>query len=127
MPIYSKRVGEKMTQALHKIQSGVRKLKEKLPKEAFAIVGDPDDPETWKLPHHTRAIFRALSGKLSIESTVDWDRMPAAVAALSPAGYRGQRVDATAEQIVKAAKHLASHYRKAGKDLPETLMTLIGQ
>ena len=36
------------------------KTKEGLPKEAFAIVGDPQDPETWKLPHHTKEIFRAL-------------------------------------------------------------------
>lgn len=101
------------------------KTKEGLPKEAFAIVGDPDNPETWKLPHHTRAIWRALRGRLDIEATVDWDRMGPAVAALSPGGYRGQRVDATEEQIRKAARHLANHYRKAGKPLPETLAALI--
>jgi hypothetical protein len=69
------------------------KTKEGLPKEAFAIVGDPEDPETWKLPHHTKAIFRALQGRLDIEKTVDWDRMPAAVAALSLAvtAARGSR------------------------------------
>ena len=111
---------------LAKIRNGVRKLKEGLPKEAFAIVGDPDDPDTWKLPHHTRAIFRALTGKLSLESTVDWDRMPAAVAALSPGGYRGQQVEATRDQILHATRHLASHYQKAGKDLPQTLVALIG-
>jgi hypothetical protein len=67
------------------------KTKEGLPKEAFAIVGDPDAPETWKLPHHTKEIMRALrsggaSPRLDIEKTVDWDRMPAAVAALSRGG-----------------------------------------
>lgn len=107
-----------------KVKEGLPQTKEGLPKEAFAIVGDPLDPETWKLPHHTRAIFRALEGKLDIEKTVDWDRMPAAVAALSPGGYRGQRVDATEEQITRAAGHLASHYRKADKPVPETLTTL---
>ena len=60
------------------------KTKEGLPKEAFAIVEDPDKPDTWKLPHHTRAIFRHLQGRLDLEKTVDWDRMPAAAAALSP-------------------------------------------
>ncbi|TET38928.1 MAG: hypothetical protein E3J65_04560 [Dehalococcoidia bacterium] len=114
-----------MTTAAEKIRAGLRKLKQGLPVEAFAIAGDPDDPETWKLPHHTRGIFRALSGRLDIESTVDWDRMPAAVAALSPGGYRGQRVDATEEQILQGAHHLATHYRKAGKDLPDTLAALI--
>lgn len=108
-----------------KIRAGLRKLKQGLPLEAFAIVGDAEDPETWKLPHHSRAIFRALAGKLDIESTVDWDRMPAAVAALSPGGYRGRRVDATAAQILQAAHHLAAHYRNAGKELPDTLRALI--
>ncbi len=115
-----------MTTAQQKIRSGLGELKQGLPLEAFAIVGDPEDPETWKLPHHTRAIFRALAGKLDIESTVDWDRMPAAVSALSPGGYRGQKVDATAEQILNAARHLAAHYRRAGKELPNTLVALIG-
>ena len=101
------------------------KTKEGLPKEAFAIVGDPQDPQTWKLPHHTKAIFRALQGRLDIEKTVDWDRMPAAVAALSPGGYRGQRVDVTREEKVKAARHLARHYEKAGKPVPDTLGALI--
>ena len=110
---------------LEKIQSGVRKVKEGLPKEAFAIVGDPQNPDTWKLPHHTRAIFRALAGRLDIKRTVDWDRMPAAVAALSPGGYRGQRVEAAPEQILEAAQHLAAHYRKAGKALPDTLAALV--
>ena len=115
-----------MTTAAEKIRAGLRKLKQGLPMEAFAIVGDPEDPQTWKLPHHTRAIFRALAGRLDIESTVDWDRMPAAVAALSPGGYRGRRVDATEEQSLQVAHHLAAHYRKAGKGLPDTLAALIG-
>jgi len=99
--------------------------KEGLPKEAFAIVGDPDDPETWKLPHHTREIFRALRGRLDIEKTVDWDRMPAAVAALSRGGYRGERVQADPEDIISAARHLARHYQKADKPVPDTLGVLI--
>jgi hypothetical protein len=101
------------------------KTKEGLPKEAFAIVGDPDDPQTWKLPHHTNAIFRALQGRLDIEKTVDWDRMPAAVAALSRGGYRGERVQASEEQIIQAARHLARHYEHANKPVPDTLGALI--
>jgi len=107
------------------IKEGLVKTKEDLPKEAFAIVGDPDDTETWKLPHHQKSIFRALRGKLDIEKTVDWERMPAAVAALSPGGYRGQRVEASPEEILKAAKHLAGHYLKADKPLPDTLAALV--
>lgn len=99
------------------------KTREGLPKEAFAIVGDPDDPQTWKLPHHTKAILRARS-RLDIERTVDWDRMPAAVAALSPGGYRGERVQAPAEDIIKAARHLVNHYEAANKPVPDTLGAL---
>ena len=107
------------------IKEGLPRTKQGLPKEAFAIVGDPDDPETWKLPHHTKAIFRALAGRLNMERTVDWERMPAAVAALSPRGYRGQRVDASPEEILAAARHLANHYQKAGKPLPDVLAALV--
>jgi len=107
------------------VKEGLPRTKEGLPKEAFAIVGDPDDPETWKLPHHKRNIFRALQGKLDMEKTVDWERIPAAVAALSSRGYRGQRVDASPEEILTAAKHLARHYRKADEPLPDTLAALV--
>ena len=107
------------------IKEGLSKTRESLPREAFAIVGNPEDPETWKLPHHKKSIFRALRGKLDIEKTVDWDRMPAAVAALSPGGYRGQRIDASPEEILLAAKHLAEHYRKASGPLPDTLAALV--
>lgn len=107
------------------IREGLITSREGLPKEAFAIVGDAEDPETWKLPHHTRAIWRYLKGRLDLEATVDWDRMGPAVAALSPGGYRGKRVEASPEEIVAAARHLAAHYRKADKPLPDTLAELI--
>ena len=112
---------------MSKVKEAVEKeiTKEGLPKEAFAIVGDPEDLETWKLPHHTKEIFRALRGRLDIEKTVDWDRMPAAVAALSKGGYRGERVQADPEDIIKAARHLARHYEKADKPVPDTLGALI--
>jgi len=106
-------------------KEGLSKSKESLPKDAFAILGDPKDPQTWKLPHHLKNIARALRGKLNIEKTVDWERMPDAVVALSPGGYRGQRVDASPEQILQAAKHLAAHYRQAGMPLPDILAALV--
>ena len=106
------------------IEETLTKTEEGLPKEAFAIVGDPEDPDTWKLPHHKKSIFRALRGKLDIEKTVDWEWMGAAVTALSPRGYRGQRVEASPEEILESARHLADHYRKADKPLPDTLAAL---
>jgi len=112
-----------MTALKHTLEKALSK--EGLPPEAFAIVGDREDPSTWKLPHHTKAINRAMRGRLSIEDTVDWDRMSAAVAALSPGGYRGERVQATEEQIIQAARHLAAHYDKADRSVPETLGALV--
>jgi hypothetical protein len=107
-----------------KVREAPAKTRDDLPKEAFAIVGDPDDPDSWKLPHHKKSILRALKGRLDIERTVDWELMPAAVAALSPGGYRGRRVEADPEQILQAARHLAGHYLKADKPLPDTLAVL---
>lgn len=108
-----------------KVNDGLSKIKDALPKEAFAIVGDPADPATWQLPHHTRAIFRTPGGKHDVQSTVNWSAMPAAVAALSPGGYRGQRVYATEGEIIDAARHLAGHFIRAHKPLPDTLAVLI--
>ncbi len=98
--------------------------KDGLPREAFAIPVDPVDPDTWKLPHHKKSIFRALKAKMDIEKTVDWEQMSVAVVALSPRGSRGQRVSAGPEEILRAARHLADHYLKAGKPLPDILAAL---
>ena len=43
------------------VKEALPKTKEGLPREAFAIVGDPSDPDTWKLPHHQKSILRALT------------------------------------------------------------------
>jgi hypothetical protein len=119
-----------MTKVKEAIQG--EKTKEGLPREAFAIVEDPDDPDTWKLPHHThraaeryrpKGNFRSR-GRLDLEKTVAWDRMAVAVAALSPGGYQGQRVKASPEDIIKAARHLAAHYAAADKPVPDTLGAL---
>ena len=106
------------------IKGTLTKTKEGLSEEAFAIVGNPEDPDTWKLPHHKKSIFRALRGKLDVEKTVDWERMGAVVAALSPGGHRRQRVEASPGEILEAARHLANHYRKADKPLPDVLAAL---
>jgi len=107
------------------IKEGLKKTREGLPCEAFAIIEDREDPETWELPHHKKSILRALKSKVDIEKTVDWHRMPTAAAALSPKGRQVQRVDAAPEQILAAAKHLAHHYREADKPLPDILAALV--
>lgn len=108
------------------VKQAIDKLsKEGLPREAFAIPGEPDQPDTWKLPHHMSAIWRAIKGRLDVEKTLDWDRLAAAVAALSPGGYRGQRVQATEAETIAAARHLAAHYRHASRPIPDTLLAII--
>ena len=106
------------------MKEGLPKTREGLSEEAFAIVGDPEDPETWKLPHHKSSILRTRRRKINIEQTVGWKRMLVAVATLSPNGYLGQRVEASPGEILQAADHLAKHYRKAEKPLPDTLAVL---
>jgi hypothetical protein len=89
-------------------------------------MGRSDRPDTWKLPHHKKSILKALKGKLDIERTVNWDRMPAAVAALSPGGYLGQRPDVSGDgEIIESARHPANHYVRAGRPVPDTFAVLI--
>jgi len=99
--------------------------KDGLPREAFAIIGDSEDPDTWKLPHHQKSIFRALRGKLDIEKTVDWAQMSVAVSALSPGSYRRRRMEASPGEILEAARHLANHYRNGERSLPDILAALV--
>ncbi len=96
-----------------------------LPQEAFAIVGIPEDPGTWKLPHHRKSILKALKGKLDIEKTVDWEQMSVAITDLSLNSSHRRGVEASPEQILAAATHLANHYRKSGKPLPDILAALV--
>ena len=94
-----------------------------LPWQGYAFIGSKIDPEHWLCPHHGKTIFRAIQGKIGLERTVDWDNMPAIVESLSPAS--SQRLHAEPEVILAIAQHLASHYRKANKPLPNTLAMLV--
>jgi len=108
-----------------KIEQGLPRLKDGLPHQAYAIVGDREDPDTWKLPHHTKAIFRAIQGKVGHYRTTEGEHLPAAVAALSRGGFRGKRVEATEQQILDAARHLARHCSENGWPTPDTLAALV--
>ena len=108
-----------------KIEEELPRTQEGLPWQAFAIVGDKDDPETWKFPHHTKLINKAIKGKIGIEHSVDWHLMPTVVAFLSRAGRQAQHIEATEGHIISAARHLATHYRKAEKSLPDALAVLV--
>ena len=100
------------------------KTKDGLPRQAFAIVGNAENPDTWHLPHHKKNIGRALKGVLDIEQTIDWNQAASAVSALSTI-YPGKRVRASPEEILEAAHHLAEHYRKGNRPLPDILAALV--
>ena len=111
--------------AVEKPEQSLVITRDGLPWQAFALVGFKESPETWKLPHHTKGIFRAIQGKIGHYRTTDWEHLSAAVAALSRGGFRGKRVEATEQQILDAAKHLMRHYTENGKPVPDTLAALV--
>ena len=97
-----------------------------LPYQAFAIVKDVNDPNSWFLPHHTKLINRSIKGKIGYEHTVNWNLVDRAVQLLSLKGIDGERVRCVEEgYIISAARHLASHYQKADKPLPDALAVLV--
>jgi len=93
------------------------------PASAFAYVPDPTKPSTWKLrlfdtPDDARA------GRPSVRLTA------AATMALSPSGFRGNRVQLPTEAIAGVKRRVASAWLKArnqagqqvsGSDLPSIL------
>ena len=107
------------------VKNGLTHNETGLPAEAFAVVGNAKDSGTWKLPHHKQSIVGGRRGRVDIEQTVDWEQVALAVAALSPRGRGEQRLYASPEAVLKAATHLAEHYRKAGKHLPDTLAAIV--
>ena len=100
-------------------------LKDGLPWQGFAIVPDKECPDGWRLPHHTKEVKRAAQGKVGYEHTVDWLLLHKSVILLSLFGDEGRRVTADPELIIQAARHLAGHFRKAGRQIPNALCVLI--
>jgi len=102
-------------------QNPIPLLKDGLPSQAFAIVEDPDSPSTWYLPHHTGRISQALAGSCSLESTVDWMLMLRAIVALSYPNITSQCPTSDKRLLFDGARHLLSHYRIAGRPVPNAL------
>jgi hypothetical protein len=127
------------------IETPAAPLKDGLPWQGFAIAPDKEDPGTWQLPHHTKEAGglevigkkRAAIGKaggravgpdeigMAYEHTVDWLLLEKAALLLSRYGDEGRRVTADPELIIQAARHLAAHFRKAGRQIPPSLCVLI--
>ena len=100
-------------------------LKDGMPWQAFAIVPEKEDPGGWQLPHHTKEVKRAAQGKVGYEHTVDWLLLEKSVLLLSRFGDEGRRITADPELIIQAARHLAGHFRKGGRQIPNALCVLI--
>lgn len=73
--------------------------KDGLPRKAFAYAPTAD-PSTWKLP------FRKADG------SPDPDRLPAAAAALSEGGHRGEKADIPGDMLAMVKAKLRSGYRR---------------
>jgi hypothetical protein len=93
--------------------------KDGLSANAFAIAPDPQYPDDWQLPHHARHVLK------EVEGSVDWLLIEKATLLLSLQGDEGRRVNADPALIIDAARHIAGHYRNAGKSIPTALCVLI--
>ena len=95
-----------------------------LPRQAYALVVDRADPRTWFLPHHTKMVKKSVKGKIGYEHTVDWKAMPRIVFRLSRYGRQAEKLPLDENQVLQAASHLAMHYIKAGKPIPDALAVI---
>ena len=86
-------------------QNPVPLLKDGLPRQAFAIIEDPESPSTWYLPHHTGQISQALAGHCKLESTVDWMLMGRAIVFLSYPNVTSQCPTSDKRLLFDGARH----------------------
>ena len=87
---------------------------EQYPASAFAYVPDPEKPSTWKL-----RIWESLTAKATRA------QLGRASAALSPGGYRGNRVEIPTDDLPAVKKKIRSAYRSldvADEDIPKWVM-----
>jgi len=86
------------------------------PKEAYLYVPDPEKPSTWKLriwEDPDKKVTRVQLGR--------------AVAALSPGGFRGRKVELPPGETKKVKQKLVALYRKLGvpdEEIPKHLFSL---
>jgi len=68
--------------------------------------------ELTKFPHHTK------------KGAVDWPAMPSVLVSFR-GSYDRPPVQATPEEKIEAARHLARHYKFAGKPVPALLAAFL--
>jgi len=87
------------------------------PAEAFAYVPDPESPSTWKL--------RLWD---SLEERETRTQVGAAIAALGPGGFRGNRVQIPAEDLAGVKRRVLAAWRRVwGEDAPEEIPNALKQ
>lgn len=104
------------------LEMAEQKLKDGLPKEAYAYVGDENVTSTWKLKLFESADDIPDSPSVSLTAM--------AAQALSPQGFRGNKVDIPSSDLDKVKKIVAQAWMKARRsdgqevtdsDLPNSL------
>lgn len=93
------------------VQEKHKKKKRQLPASCFAYVPDPDKPTTWKLRYRNP------------DGSVDEKHLYAAVASLSPGGFRGRRVEIPDEHLPQVKEKLRQAYAELGKEIPQGLQS----
>ncbi|RKY69843.1 MAG: hypothetical protein DRQ24_10255 [Candidatus Latescibacterota bacterium] len=97
----AEQVGSKIRKEKEKAKAK-EKTKKGLPAICFAYVPDPDKSNTWKLRYRNP------------DGSVDVNHLSAAVAALSPGGFRGRRVRIPPEHLPEVKKKLLEAYKEIG-------------
>ena len=88
-------------QAVYKTEDGV-----KFPAEAYAYVPDKEKPSEWKLRLWESPTLKVTRKQLGV-----------AAAALSPGGFRGQKVDIPSSDLAGVKRTIRAEYRKL--DVPD--------
>jgi len=84
----------------------------------YAYVPDPERPSTWKL-----RLAEGRSGNITVA------QLGRAAAALSPGGFRGQRVQIPASDIPAVKRRIRREYRRLGveeEDMPDSVKEMGG-
>jgi hypothetical protein len=97
---FSKKEEFKEYQAITKTDGGV-----KFPKQAYAFVPDPEKPSTWKI-----RLWESPTKKITAR------QVGAAIAAFSPGGFRGQKVQIPSNKIAGVKAKVRAAWKKANPD-----------
>lgn len=92
-----------MAEKVYKTENGMR-----FPAEAYAYVPDPESPSTWKLRLWEDPEKKETPRQVGM-----------AIAALSPGGFRGNRVEIPREDLPKVKARIRAAWKKANPDASE--------